>query len=299
MFIPLNPDAYSPNTLNQGSPKQANQSVGKGFFTTPGRAPSGTMQRTLSSTFQDVWSQPRLFYNSLHQVERQFLVNGFRFEISQVTSTVVKQNMLIQLNRISNDLATRVATGLGMDAPKPDETYYHDNTTEVLLGAFGSPLKRLDGLKIGILSTVDGYDQASHIKTVLTGADEGVDVSIVTETLVPDAEDGMTYSAADATAFDGIIVANNTSSSTSSPFFPTGRPLQILLDAYRYGKPIGAMGDTGIKSLDNAGIAEEARGEDKGVFTFNNADMAAETFLEGLKVFRYLGRFELDEGVKA
>lgn len=103
-YIPLNTAAYSPNALNDAAPKQANQTVGRGFFTAPGRTVSGHLVREVSSTFSDVWSQPRLFYNSLIPVEQQFLINAIRFETSQLTSSVVKSNVLIQLNRVSHDL---------------------------------------------------------------------------------------------------------------------------------------------------------------------------------------------------
>jgi hypothetical protein len=145
MFIPLNPNAYSPNTENKGSPKQANQTVGKGFFTAPERTASGKLQRTLSTTFEDNWSQPRLFWNSLVDAEKQFIVDAMRFETSNVKSSVVRNNVIIQLNRISNDLATRVAKAIGVEAPKPDSSFYHDNTT-AHIGA-------LDGLKVGLLAS--------------------------------------------------------------------------------------------------------------------------------------------------
>ena len=74
---------------------------------------SGNLLRATSPTFADVWSQPRLFYNSLTAVEQQFLINAIRFEASHLTSEIVKQNVLIQLNRVSNDIAKRVAEVIG------------------------------------------------------------------------------------------------------------------------------------------------------------------------------------------
>jgi catalase len=62
-------------------------------------------------------------------VEQQFLVNAIRFETAQLQSHVVKENVLIQLNRVSHDVATRVAAALHMTAPGPDSTFYHDNVT--------------------------------------------------------------------------------------------------------------------------------------------------------------------------
>lgn len=293
MFIPLNPNAYSPNTLNKGSPKQANQTVGRGFFTAPDRKANGNLVRVKSSTFEDVWSQPRLFYNSLVPAEKQFVVNAIRFENANVKSEVVKKNVIIQLNRISNDLATRVARAIGVDAPEPDQTYYHDNTT-VGVGAFGHRLQTLAGLKVAVLASVDA-DQSLNAATALSNeVSEGVDVVVVAERLVEGVN--QTYSASDAIQFDAVVAAPgteklfNTASSASSTLYPAGRPLQILTDAFRWGKPVAALGSSSA-ALKSASIDQK----DDGVYAAESVNSNFVSDLEeGLTVFRFLDRFALD-----
>ncbi|KAK4863148.1 hypothetical protein LT330_001926 [Penicillium expansum] len=302
MFIPLNPNAYSPNTENKGSPKQANQTVGKGFFTAPDRSASGKLQRTVSSTFEDVWSQPRLFWNSLVPAERQFIVDAMRFETSNVKSNVVRNNVIIQLNRISNDLATRVAKAIGIDAPKPDNTYYHDNTT-ANIGAFGQKLAKLDGLKVGLLASVDkpaSIAQGAKLQSALSSA--GVDVVVVAERLVDGVD--QTYSASDAVQFDALVVADGAEglfgsksfttlpnkASGASTLYPAGRPLDILLDAFRFGKTVGALGK-GSAALQSGLISSDR----EGVYTGSTAgDAFAKDLKEGLRTFKFLDRFALD-----
>ncbi|KAL5333621.1 catalase B [Aspergillus crustosus] len=296
-FIPLNPNAYFPNTLNSGSPKQANRTNGRGFFTAPDRTVSGNLVRALSSTFDDVWSQPRLFYNSLTPAEQQFIVNAIRFENANLKSDVVRNNVIIQLNRISNDLARRVARAVGIDEPKPDPTYYHDNTTADV-GAFGHRLQSLAGLKVGILASTTVKDSLSAASTIAADlASDNIDVLVVAERLTLGVN--QTYSASDAIQFDAVIIAPGTESlftkssltTGSSTLYPAGRPLQILIDAFRFGKPVGALG-SGETALENAGI--ETKGG--GVYT---ADSVNEKFVddvrEGLTVFKFLERFALDD----
>ncbi|KAL4952033.1 catalase B [Aspergillus filifer] len=296
MYIPLNPNAYSPNTLNGASPKQANQTVGRGFFTAPDRKASGNLVRAKSSTFEDVWSQPRLFWNSLIPAEKQFIVNAMRFENANVKSDVVKQNVIIQLNRISNDLATRVANAIGVDAPEPDNTYYHDNTT-VNIGAFGHRLQTLAGLKIGVLASVnaqESFSAATALSAELKG--DGVDIIVVAERFAQGVN--QTYSASDAIQFDAVIVAPGaedllgakSATVASSTLYPAGRPLEILLDAFRFGKPVAAIG-SGSAALENAGIAEDS----EGVYTADSVNTGlVDDIIEGLTVFRFLDRFALD-----
>lgn len=292
-FIPLNNAAYSPNTLNGGSPKQANQTVGNGFFTAPSRSVSGKLVRAISSTFADVWSQPRLFYNSLIPVEQQFLINAIRFEVSHLQSPVVKSNVLIQLNRVSNDIASRVAEVIGLPAPKPDPKFYHNNST-AFITIFNHTLPTIATLNVGILASVKSpgsLAQAAAVTKAFSAA--GVKTIIVGETLATGID--QTYSSADATGFDGIIVADGAeklfTDGTSSTFFPANRPLQILTDGYRWGKPIGALGKSNVLKLagvtTTAGVFSGSKSGDVGSFI--------KEFEGGLKVFKFVDRFPVDK----
>ncbi|KAK3322147.1 catalase-like domain-containing protein [Apodospora peruviana] len=291
-FIHKNIHPYSPNTLNKGFPAQANQTAGRGFFTAPNREAKGRLVRALSATFDDHWSQPRLFYNSLTPVEQQFLINAIRFEASHVVSPVVKQNVLTQLNRVSNEVAQRVAEALGLEAPVPDPTFYNNNITAGI-SIFNNTLPTIATLQVGVLADAksDGsLKQAAELKQRLDK--DGVVVTIVAQSLGDDVD--QTYSSADATAFDGIVVAAGAEglfhgNGTTSPLFPAGRPGQILLDGYRWGKPVGALGSAKA-ALEDAGVPAGT----PGVFTRDDVNVFADDLEGGLKVFKFTDRFPLD-----
>lgn len=227
--------------------------------------------------------------------EQQFLINAIRFETSNLESEDVKKNVLTQLNKISNDIANRVATYLGMDELEPESTYYHDNTT-VGLSTFRDSLPTIATLKVGILASSrssESLEQAASLKESLEEHD--LVVEVVGETLA----DGIdkTYSHAYATGFDGVIVTTGADSlfgnHASSPLYPAGRPMQVLMDAYKWGKPVGELGSSG-RILANAGVNAT-----EGVYSGELNDDFVESFGEGLATFRFTGRFPLDEGAEA
>lgn len=264
--------------------------MGRGFFTAPGRTGSGTLTRKRAETFADHWSQPRLFYNSLTAVEQQFLINAVRFETSHL-SEHVQVNVLAQLNKISHDIAVRVGEALGLEAPAADETYYHDNKTAGIT-IFGEKLPTIATLTVGVLASTkaDGsISQAKALKESLAKSD--VTVFIVAE-ILGDAVD-QTYSAADATGFDGIIVTDGAEGlldgSQKSTLYPPGRPLQILSDGYRWGKPIGLLGS----ASDVVGLGGTEKGP--GVFTASRVSDIVEDLKRGLAVFKFTDRFPVDE----
>ena len=240
--------------------------------------------RALSPTFDDHWTQPRLFYNSLTPVEQQFLINAIRFETSHLKSATVKQNVLTQLNRVSHDIAVRVAAALGLEAPAADGRFYHENKTAGV-GTFGERLLSIKTLRVGVLASVKvegSVKQAGELKTRLEK--DGVVVTVVGESLAAGVD--QTYSAADATGFDGVVVVEGAEglfdgSGKASPLFPAGRPGQVLLDAYRWGKPVGALGKA-EKALKGAGVPVGT----PGVFVEKGVEGFVKVLEGGLEKFR-------------
>ncbi|KAM0334343.1 hypothetical protein ACHAQA_001368 [Verticillium albo-atrum] len=291
-FIHRNKRPYTPNTLNKGSPKQANQTTGRGFFTTPGRSANGGLVRERSETFDDHWSQPRLFYNSLSTIEQQFLINAIRFETSNLQSDDVKNNFLFELNKVSNDVANRVASFLGLDPLEPDSRYYHDNTTQGI-SITENALPTIATLRVGLLTSLkssSSQEQAKLLKESLEA--EGLVVTIVGERLSGAVD--ATYSHASATAFDGIIITTGAEGLFkqfgSSPLYPSGRPLQVLLDSYKWGKPVGELGSSS-QILSNLGVNST-----EGVYTNSDAsDNFIKQFSDGLATFRFYNRFAIDD----
>uniref|UniRef100_A0A0W0FC69 Catalase n=1 Tax=Moniliophthora roreri TaxID=221103 RepID=A0A0W0FC69_MONRR len=301
-FIFSNINPYTFNTLNNGFPKPANQTVGNGFFTAPARrVVDAHYVREVSPTFLDFWSQPRLFYNSILPAERQMIINALRFELSHVQSPAVKTNFVNQINKVDNDLAVRVALAINVKAPAPDPEHYHYNTT-INLSIFNTTLPTIAGLNVGILTTTltnssSSLEQATSIAQSL--ARSGVNGTIIAETL--SAGVNTTYISSDAVLFDGIIVCDGTDTlfseaASTSPLFPPQRPLSIVRDAFFYGKPIAGIG-AGAKAFMNFTTPGQP-----GVYVANSTDgnlseLIAQ-FEKGLKQFKFLDRFPMDKGLQ-
>ena len=70
-------------------------------------------------SFDDHYTQPRMFYVSLSPVEQQHLTEAFTFELSKCTVPAIRERMLGSLANVDPDLCAIVAAGLGLPAPKP------------------------------------------------------------------------------------------------------------------------------------------------------------------------------------
>nr|AKV94610.1 catalase A1 [Scedosporium boydii] len=290
MMIHGNTIHYSPNSLHDNLPNQANETDGRGFFTAPQRRIQGDYVRALPSSFDDHWSQPRLFYNSLTPAEQQQVVDAIRFETSQVKSDTVKNNVITQLNKISNDIAARVATALGLPVPDPDPTYYHDNTTAGF-SVLKDPLPTIAGLRVGVLATVNDSDSLSQARDLKSKFDqEGVSTIVVAERYA-DGVDAI-YSGIRANAFDGLVITKGTEAlfgaNATNPLYPRGRPTQTLEDSYNWGKPVAAVG-SGSRAFDGSVVQKGP-----GVYTHNDTSSVVDSFKDGLRTFKFVDRFPTD-----
>ena len=104
--------SYEPNSLGGGCPFQAGAA---GFVSFPERRDEGDHKvRGKAERFADHYTQATLFWNSQTDVEKQHIINAFRFELSRVQTPAVRERMVSGLMNVDAELATAVATGLGI-----------------------------------------------------------------------------------------------------------------------------------------------------------------------------------------
>lgn len=140
-------------------------------------------------------------------------------------------------------------------------------------------------------------DQAKQLKEGLTAS--GLVPTIVAERLASGVD--KTYSAADATDFDAVVIVSGADAAgvfdltrnSLSPLYPPMRPLQIASSAYLFGKPVAYFGGASPSQLlQSAGFTASAT--NAGVFVSGDLDQMVKSIEDGLKTFKFTGRFPLD-----
>ena len=110
--------AYEPNSLGGGCPFQAGVA---GFMSFPqAREPDEHKVRGKPEKFAEHYNQATLFWQSQSDVEKQHIIRAFRFELTKVQVTAVRQRVVAQLRNVAEELAKAVADGLGFtELPQP------------------------------------------------------------------------------------------------------------------------------------------------------------------------------------
>jgi catalase len=169
--------AYEPNSLAADSPRETTASG----FRSATSAENGERGRVRSESFADHYSQARLFYRSQTAYEQAHIASALVFELSKVDHLHVRQAMVAHLRNIDEDLARRIANGLGMDAlpaAAPPAAAVKDMEPSPALQIIGKMLDTLQGRTIGIL-VADGSDGSVVQKLRKAAPDAGATVKIV------------------------------------------------------------------------------------------------------------------------
>ncbi|MFE9448531.1 catalase [Streptomyces sp. NPDC006739] len=279
---------YFPNSLGGGCPAHAG--AGGSAYTHYAERVDGATIRRRSESFKDHYSQPAMFWNSMSDWEKQHIVAAFRFELGKVDARAVRARTVGELAKVDGELAEQVARGIGVPAPSANGVEPGKKVSPALslraLGGDGSIRTR----QIAVL-VADGVaaEEVTSVREAL--AAEGA----VVEALA--AEDG-TVTGADGEryAVDRALptVASVLYDAVLLPGGPTGTPalaadpdvVRFVRDAYRHGKPVGALGSgVGIlSSLEPAGLRLSAEFHhvvsDRGVVTDTAPGTAGADFVQ-------------------
>ncbi len=122
--INVGKSSYHPNTTGGGFPQQAK--IANGGFSSYEERIDARKVRARSKSFMDFFSQATLFFNSQSEPEQNHIIDALRFELGKVETEAIRERVVGLLTKISSTLATKVAEGLGMPVPKPQEPLDHN-----------------------------------------------------------------------------------------------------------------------------------------------------------------------------
>lgn len=248
---------YRPNSLDGGCPFQAGADNGA-YIEVPADVAPAHKVRDAAATFDDHFSQPRLFWLSMTPTEREHIVAAYTFELNKCYEPAIKERALKVLANIDAELCSQVAAGLGLPAPAPTVEHAETHPSPALSQLRGR--WPLDGRVIGIV-TAPGQE-LSDVRAVRQAVlDQGM-VPLVIAPVGGQLEgDGepvavqRTFATARSTEFDALLVAG--APAASGGIDP--RVLVMLDETYRHGKALGAWGN-GADALRAAGIVPEGPG---------------------------------------
>jgi len=241
----------------------------------------GKKIRAQSASFTDHFSQPRMFYHSMSDWEKQHIIDAYSFELGKCDMPIRQKNVDNVLANIDLEMAQAVAKNIGATPPieggndydKVSPALSEDNTTFLP-----------DTRKVGILID-DGFEEI-EIKRVLDKLDEAVvnyemiseNQGTVTGSNGMELEADHNFDTTDAVLYDALYIVGG--SEMSKEFKKeTNKFLSRTFDHY---KTIGAT-QNGLDFIHETGIMQQP-----GVVT--DEDTFASDFIDAVATYRHWGR---------
>ncbi|MDN3480682.1 catalase [Arthrobacter sp. APC 3897] len=261
---------YQPNSLDGGCPFMAGADMGA-FIDVPTEVPASRKVRENPATFDDHYSQTRMFFRSLTPVEQDHVVQAYTFELGKCYEENIRLRQLQSLANIDERLAAEVATGLGLEAPAPN-VVVEDTQPSPALSQLGGTWP-VAGRLVGVVAD-DATDLGALNEVLSAVTAEGMVPLVIAPhggKLGGEVTIQRTYLTARSTEFDAIVVAatgnpapDAVDSLDAKAGNPEGHPsldprvTMLLAEAFRHAKAIGALGDGSV--LMAAGVPVDAPG---------------------------------------
>jgi len=244
MMVPQGRANYEPNSIDLKGPRE----TPAGFQTAP--IPTETTKvRLRAESFQDHYSQARLFYRSVTPQEQKHIAMALTFELSKVDMVEIRRRMLGHLDVIDSKLGAKVAEELGMpgEALKADPAATPiDLDVSPALRLYGKYKPTLKGRKVGVLLAA-GFNLKLKNALVIAIQKEGATPAIIAPRVggVKDSEGTkhpaeMALSGSPSVLFDAVVVLAGSDGDKALSGNPDA--IGFLMDACRHLKAIGLSG---------------------------------------------------------
>jgi catalase len=241
--IPQGRGNYHPNTVGGGLPPVAGP-ADRPFTHFPERI-EGVTRRRRNPTFGDHYRQATLFWNSMSPWEREHIVAAYRFELGRVRRRDIRERVIAHLNRVDHELAVAVAAGIGVTAPEPEVPNH--GLSSPALSQSGQPRDSIATRRVALLAA-DGVDAAAvtSVREALTARDAICEILAAAERPVAGIDGGevgvdRALTTMASVLYDAVLVCGGEDAVRT--LAGDGYAVHFVVEAYKHGKPIGALGD--------------------------------------------------------
>ena len=282
--------SYHKNGLANNSPEPATEA--EGGYAHYQEKVDGRKVRQRSESFKDHYSQAKLFWNSMTDVEKEHIIQAFHFEVGKVKSKDVQQQIVEMFSNVDVELAKKIAEGVGVNPPTNENESKMALTSPALSqeqNKINTPATR----KVAILAA-DGFN-GSEMKQVLEAfKTAGIisEIISVNRGMIKSAEGQQlevtqSFLTADSVLYDAVYVAGGQES--IEKLRAVKDAIYFVDEAYNHFKAIGA-GKEAADILSQAGIPVGDPIEGVVTITADTEGNSTGSFVEAIAQHRHWSR---------
>ena len=258
----------------------------EGYENYPEKVEGHVTREHPSDSFQDYYSQPRMFWNSLSMPEKQDLIESFSFHVGGVKNKEIRQKTVEMFANVDTEMATMLAQNVGVMPPKTQHVDYEKSYPS--LSQLNTPHSAMTSRVAVVIG--DGFDEKEVDKMLAALKGVGAVLDIISETLAPvKGNNGMELTPTNSfltvhpTLYDSVYLVGGKAKMNQLKFDQGA--MDFFKMHYMFMKPIAV----GAGAAEYAAMSTEANNLDGVVMAENNPEFA-DQYIEALAMKRFWDR---------
>lgn len=223
--------SYHKNSLANNTPSPVSEA--DGGYTHYQEKVEGHKVRARSDSFKDHFSQARLFWLSMTDIEKKHIINAFSFELGKVKNKSIRKQVVDMFAHVSYTLASSIADNIGIIPPVQKEVP-HITQTSPAVSQIINAVESAQTSKVAVIVSENTNEKLNDLIATLLSENIVVELVSTKQGIINGYEVHETFSTTSSVLYDGVYVTGAFQDSSQQV-----KSEQFIEEAYQHCKTIG------------------------------------------------------------
>ncbi|MFB2518210.1 catalase [Lysinibacillus capsici] len=193
----------------------------------------GHKVRARSESFKDHFSQARLFWLSMSDIEKKHIIDAFSFELGKVKNKAIRKQVVDMYAHVSYSLASAIAERIGIVPPVEVEVPHIQQTSPAVSQVINAK-ESVKSNKVAVIVTENSSEKLNELIATFLSEDIVVELVSNKQGIVSGYEIHETFATTSSVLYDGVYVTGAFQNS-----YEQAKAEQFIEQAYQHCKTIG------------------------------------------------------------
>ncbi|RDV35714.1 catalase [Lysinibacillus capsici] len=223
--------SYHKNSLANNTPHPVSEADG-GYKHYEEKV-EGHKVRARSESFKDHFSQARLFWLSMTDIEKKHIIDAFSFELGKVKNKAIRKQVVDMYAHVSYSLASAIAERIGIVPPVEVEVPHIQQTSPAVSQVINAK-ESVKSNKVAVIVTENSSEKLNELIATFLSEDIVVELVSNKQGIVSGYEIHETFATTSSVLYDGVYVTGAFQNS-----YEQAKAEQFIEQAYQHCKTIG------------------------------------------------------------
>lgn len=223
--------SYHKNSLANNTPSPVSEA--DGGYTHYQEKIEGHKVRARSDSFKDHFSQARLFWLSMKDIEKKHIINAFSFELGKVKNKSIRKQVVDMFAHVSYTLASSIADNIGIIPPVQKEVPPITQTSPAVSQIINA-VESAQTSKVAVIVSENTNENLNDLIATLLSENIVVELVSTKQGIINGYEVHETFSTTSSVLYDGVYVTGTFQDSSLQV-----KSEQFIEEAYQHCKTIG------------------------------------------------------------